>query len=168
MSWHSHVGGSGHLPPAVGIGITGGLVGLAIAAWNGGIGKNDFECGWWKMTTRRDADELAAMLWNRCLDDHLIVCSFTKSKDVLRYTGLMKGRCVWKSKVLKEEGELSEAILRAKSARNGSFAIALIRPNSQGETFFEGGLLTEEQAFSSYERLIEFVDGNPVIYNKSS
>ncbi|MDO1527228.1 RHS repeat-associated core domain-containing protein [Fulvimonas sp. R45] len=45
MTWHSHVGGSGHLPSAVGIGVTGGLAGLAAAAWNGNIGKNNFKCG---------------------------------------------------------------------------------------------------------------------------
>jgi RHS repeat-associated protein len=45
MAWHSHLGGSGHLPSAVGIGVTGGLLGLAAAAWNGDIGKNDFKCG---------------------------------------------------------------------------------------------------------------------------
>ncbi|MDO1527226.1 hypothetical protein QMK61_00125 [Fulvimonas sp. R45] len=111
---------------------------------------------------------LEAMLWQKHLDDHLIVYSFVKSNSLLRYIGVIKGSDKWRPKVLESRESLSKAFTRGKNSKNGSFAIALIRQSPQTEIFSEECLLTEEQAFGPYVQLIEFVDGDPVVYGEKS
>lgn len=113
-------------------------------------------------------EELEAMLWQKHLDDHLIVCSFAKVSNPLRYIGFMKGGGKWRSKVLDSRESLSRELMRAKNSRNGSYAITLVRRASQAEKFSEGGVLTEQEAFGSYVQLIEFVGGGSVIYGEKN
>lgn len=122
------------------------------------------------MSEKRDVslDELEAILWQKHIDDHLVVCSFAKSRSLLRYAGVIGESARWKLKVLESRESLSNALTCAKNSRNGSYTIALVRRLPQDENICEGGLLTEEQAFGSYVLLIEFVDGNPVIYGERS
>jgi len=124
----------------------------------------------WQVNSSQNADrkneELAAVLWKKCIEEDLIACSFVKRDDPLRYTGIMKGADAWEPKVLESSEALLKALLYARNSRNGCFAIALVRPDSQAEKLLVEGLLTEEQAFGSYVQLIEFVDGAPVVYDE--
>lgn len=135
-----------------------------------GYREERFQMRVWQVNSPQNADqkneELAAVLWNKCIEENLIACSFAMRDDPLRYVGLMKRAGAWEPKVLETGEALSKALLRARNSRNGCFAIALVRPGSQAERFLVEGLLTEEQAFGSYVQLIEFVDGAPVIYGE--